>query len=74
MHIEHIRSVCVGGIDKRKLNKEHIENFPIIYPPAALQNRFVEFVKQIEKQKFIIEKSLKEIEELQKSLMNKYFI
>ena len=71
---EHIRSVCVGGIDKRQLNKEHIENFPIIYPPAALQNRFVEFVKQIEKQKFIIEKSLKEIEELQKSLMNKYFI
>ena len=70
---EHIRSVCVGGIDKRQLNKEHIENFPIIYPPAALQNKFVEFVKQIEKQKFITEKSLKEIEELQESLMNKYF-
>ena len=24
-----IRSVCVGGIDKRQLNKEHIEEFPI---------------------------------------------
>ncbi len=27
-----IRSVCVGGIDKRQLNKEH-EEFPIICPP-----------------------------------------
>lgn len=70
---EHIRSVCVGGIDKRQLNKEHIENFPIIYPPEALQRSFVKFVKQIEKEKIIIEKSLKQIEEIQESLMNKYF-
>lgn len=70
---EHIRSVCVGGIDKRQLNKEHIENFPIIYPPAVLQNKFVEFVKKIEKQKFITEKSLEETEKLRESLMNKYF-
>ena len=25
----YIRSVCVGGIDKRQLNKEHLEEFPI---------------------------------------------
>ena len=31
-----IRSVCVGGIDKRQLNKEHIEEFPIICPPSDL--------------------------------------
>ena len=45
----------------------------IIIPPIELQNQFAELVKQIEKQKIIIEKSLKETEELQESLMNKYF-
>ena len=70
---EYIRSVCVGGIDKRQLNKEHIENFPIIYPPIELQNQFADIVKQIDKQKFEIEKSLKEMQELYESLMEKYF-
>ena len=42
-------------------------------PPRGLQNQFGDIVKQINKQKFIIEKSLKETEELQESLMNKYF-
>lgn len=71
---EHIRSVCVGGIDKRQLNKEHIENFPIIYPPIELQNKFAKFVKQVDKQKSEMQKSLKEIQKLQESLMNKYFV
>lgn len=43
-------------------------------PPIELQNQFAEFVKQNDKQKYILEKSLKETEDLQKSLMNKYFI
>ena len=38
---EHIRNVCVGGIDKRQLNKEHIEDFPIICPPMELQRKFM---------------------------------
>nr|WP_284078708.1 restriction endonuclease subunit S [Acinetobacter nosocomialis] len=39
-YYEYIRSICVGGIDKRQLNKEHLENFPIIQPPIELQNKF----------------------------------
>ncbi len=35
--------------------------------------KFAEFVKQIDKQKFEIQKSLEEIQKLQESLMNKYF-
>jgi type I restriction enzyme S subunit len=70
---EHIRNVCVGGIDKRQLNKDHIEDFPIIYPPKDLQDDFIKKVKLIDKQKFRIEKSLEEIQKLQESLMNKYF-
>ncbi|MGQ7947161.1 restriction endonuclease subunit S [Flavobacterium sp. WC2509] len=69
----HIRSVCVGGIDKRQLNKDHIENFPIINPPIELQNKFTEQLAIIEQQKAIIQKSLIKSEELFNSLLQKAF-
>ena len=46
-----IRSVCVGGIDKRQLNKEHIEDFPIICPPSDMVDDYVAFVEQVDKSK-----------------------
>ena len=48
-----IRSVCVGGIDKRQLNKEHIEDFPIICPPVDMVDEYVAFVEQVDKSKVI---------------------
>lgn len=47
-----IRTTCVGGIDKRQLNKSHIELFPIIIPPSELQNQYIKFLFQINKLKF----------------------
>lgn len=70
---DHIRSVCVGGIDKRQLNKDHIENFPIINPPIELQKQFVEQMALIEEQKTIAQKSLKKSEELFDNLLQKAF-
>lgn len=70
---EYIRSVCVGGIDKRQINKEHLEEFPIIFPPAELQKQFVDFVKQADKLKFEMENSLKELSNNFNSLMQKAF-
>ena len=61
------------GVGVPNLHLGEIEKTKIIVPPIELQNQFAEIVKQINKQKFIIEKTLKETEELQESLMNKYF-
>lgn len=47
-----IRSVCVGGIDKRQLNKEHIEDFPIICPPADMVNEYIGLAERIARSKF----------------------
>ena len=55
------------------LNRNIVHKQKIINAPIELQNKFADFVKQIDKQKFILEKALKETEELQESLMNKYF-
>ena len=61
------------GVGVPNLHLGEIEKTKIIVPPIELQNQFAEIVKQINNQKFILEKSLKETEELQESLMNKYF-
>ena len=68
-----IRSVCVGGIDKRQLNKEHIEDFPIICPQANMIDDYVGFVEQVNKSKVAVQKALDETKLLFDSLMQQYF-
>ena len=68
-----IRRVCVGGIDKRQLNKNHIEDFPIICPPLSLQQEFAAKVEAIEAMKAKVRQSLKEAETLFNSRMDYYF-
>ena len=45
----------------------------IILPPIEKQKCFLEFVKQIDKSKLAIQKSIEKFETLKKSLMQKYF-
>lgn len=70
---QHIRNVCVGGIDKRQLNKEHLEDFPIICPPIELQNQFAEQIQLIEKQKALVQENLKKSEALFLGLLGESF-
>ena len=70
---ELIRSVCVGGIDKRQLNKEHIEDFPIICPPSDMVDDYILFVEQVDKSKVAVQKALEETQVLFDSLMQQYF-
>ena len=55
---DYIRSVCVGGIDKRQLNKNHIEDFPIICPPKDMVDEYIDFVNQVNKSKLVIKNLL----------------
>lgn len=68
-----IRRVCVGGIDKRQLNKEHIEDFPIICPPSDMVDEYVAFADQVNKSKVKVQKALDETQKLFDSLMQQYF-
>lgn len=61
-----------GGTQKF-ISLKDIRKMKIPVPPITLQNQFSEIIKQIDKQKFEIEKSLKETQELYESLMEKYF-
>ena len=69
-----IKSISNGSAKSMSnISKEKLMNIKIILPPIELQNQFADFVKQIDKQKFEIENSLKEMQELYESLMEKYF-
>lgn len=69
----YIRKVCVGGIDKRQINVDQVENFPIIVPPYEMQIAFAEFRTQVDKSKVAIQKSLRETQLLFDSLMQEFF-
>ena len=69
----YIRKVCVGGIDKRQINLDQVEDFPIILPPIELQQQFTAFVEQVDKLKVAVQKALDEAQLLFDSLMQKYF-
>ena len=68
-----IRNVCVGGIDKRQLNKEHIEDFPIINPPLESQLNFVNKFKNIELQKALVKQQAQQSEDLFQALLQQSF-
>ncbi|MBU2940164.1 restriction endonuclease subunit S [Lacinutrix sp. C3R15] len=70
---EHIRRVCVGGIDKRQLNKNHLEDFPIIYPPIEKQRKFITKLETIRELKQNVQQSLQKSEDLFNSLLQKAF-
>ena len=63
----------INGAVTKTITKHALWVFPIKTPPIELQNQFADIVKQIDKQKFEIQKSLEEMQKLQESLMNKYF-
>jgi len=56
-----------------KVNKEQLSGFNLPVPPIELQNQFATFVKQTDKSKLEVQKSLEKLELLKKALMQKYF-
>jgi len=70
---KYIRKVCVGGIDKRQINLDQVEDFPIIQPPIEEQIKFADFAKQVEYSKVVAQQSLDKLETLKKALMREYF-
>ena len=66
-------NMCKNASGQSNINAQELQNIEIYIPPIKLQNEFEEIVEKINKKKLIIEKSLLETEELQESLMNKYF-
>lgn len=63
----------VQGAVTKSITKGAIKEIPIMLPPIELQNQFADFVNQVDKLKFEMEKSLKELEDNFNSLMQRAF-
>ena len=61
------------GIRQKNLNLQFIRDFEVPVPPADLQNKFVNFMTNIEAQKGLLTARLSHLETLYKSLMQEYF-
>ena len=63
----------MGGAAITRLTITKLNSIQVIVPPIELQNQYAAFVKQIDKSKFVVQKSLDEAQLLFDSLMQKYF-
>ncbi len=61
------------GAAQPGISVKNLQEIPIVCVSIDEQNQFADFVRQADKSKAVIEKSLKELENLQASLMQKYF-
>ena len=62
-----------GGATREAITKQQIEDLVLIVPPIDLQKQFMDFVKQVDKSKVVVQKALDEAQLLFDSLMQEYF-
>lgn len=55
------------------ISAKDIRSFEVMVPPVELQKNFSDYVKQVDKSKLAVQKSLEQLEILKKSLMQAYF-
>ena len=69
---DDLRSLAKGG-NQPNLNGNMIKNYPVLFPPLALQQQFAAFVEQTDKSKSAVKQVLEKAETLKKALMQEYF-
>lgn len=69
---EYIEGMAIGQT-MRNLNVPIVSNLQIIKPPLDVQKQYYDFVKLIDKSKFIVQKQIDDLQELLDSKMDEYF-
>lgn len=63
----------VGGAAQQHFNVGKYNKLKLFLPPMEEQKKFTDFLKQIDKSKFVVQQTLKETQKLFDSLMQQYF-
>ena len=72
-HLNDSIKALAKGITLIQLNMEDLREIKLIVPPIDEQIVYVDFVKQVDKSKVAVQKSLDETQILFDSLMQEYF-
>ena len=76
LKFEQIKKKLTGisrGVRQANISNKDILNLVVPVPPMGLQNQYADFVEQVDKLKFKVQKSLDETQTLMDSLMQQYF-
>ena len=63
-------TVDAHGQTRGRINSTQTGNLPMILPPLALQQEFADFVAQVDKSKFAVQKALDELNATTKKILN----
>ncbi len=69
---QYMQDNCTGTTIKN-FGLKALRTYPMIVPPIDEQHKYVQFMRQVDKSKLAVQKSLEELETLKKSLMQEYF-
>lgn len=69
----HLRTIAKGAVNQANINAQELQGIPIYIPPIELQQQFADFVKQVDKSREEVKKSLEKTYQLYDSLMQEYF-
>ena len=72
-HLNDDIKALAKGITLIQLNMEDLRSVKLIVPPIEKQTAFVEFAKQVDKSKVVVQKALDETQLLFDNLMQQYF-
>ena len=72
MSYDRLRNLAQGG-NQPNLNGNMIKNFTVLIPSKDKQIEFVEFVKQVDKSKVVVQNALDKAHLLFDSLMQEYY-
>lgn len=68
-----LRHMCKSIVGMANINAQELQNIKVLVPPIELQNQFEKKAKEIEKQKKLVQLSLKKSDDLFNSLLQKAF-
>lgn len=49
----HLRTIAKGAVNQANINAQELQEIPIYLPPIELQNQFVNFVRHVDKSRFV---------------------
>ena len=70
---EYISTITKKAVNQASITTSDLKKMQVPNPPKNLQDQFAAFVKQTDKSKLEIQKSIEKLETLKKALMQKYF-
>ena len=69
----HLRTIAKGAVNQANINAQELQGIPIYIPPIELQKQFADFVRQVDKSREEVKRSLEKTQQLYDSLMQEYF-